>query len=113
MADCLFCKILKGEIPSERVYEDEKVIAFKDIHPKAPVHILVIPREHVGSVAELSESDANVLPSLFLAAQKIAEQLNVKESGYRAVFNIGADAGMEVPHLHLHILGGGRLGGMG
>src|SRR3989338_6187667 len=112
MSECLFCKIVKKEIPSEVVYENDDVIAFKDIHPRAPIHILIIPKTHIGSVASVTAKEAQAIPPLFLAAQKIADQFKVKEKGFRTVFNVGADAGMMVDHLHLHLLAGKRLFGM-
>ncbi|HLB59089.1 MAG TPA: histidine triad nucleotide-binding protein [Bdellovibrionota bacterium] len=111
--ECLFCKIVRGEIPSEKVFEDEKVLVFKDIHPRAPIHLLIVPKEHIGSLANLSPSDAKILPHLFLTAQKLADQFQVKQKGFRTVFNAGRDSGMEIDHLHLHLLAGGKLGGMG
>lgn len=113
MSECLFCRIVKGEIPSDAVYENSDVLAFKDIHPRAPIHILIIPKVHIGSVASVTESEAQAIPSLFLAAQELASRLKVKDKGFRIVFNVGPDAGMMVDHLHLHLLAGKRLLGMG
>ena len=113
MSECLFCKIIKGEIPSDIVYQNDEVVAFKDIHPRAPIHILIVPKHHIGSVATLTEKDAKELPHLFLAAKVIADKLGVKDRGFRTVFNIGPDSGMIVDHLHLHLLAGKRLAGMG
>jgi histidine triad (HIT) family protein len=104
---CLFCKIINKEIPSSLVYEDDKVLAFNDISPKAPVHILVIPKQHVTSVSELE--DISVVSDLFAAMKKIAKDKGIEESGYRIVVNHGADAGQAVPHLHFHLLGGRPL----
>lgn len=105
---CLFCKIIAGEIPSTKVYEDDQVLAFRDINPQAPTHILVIPKEHIGSVAEVNESNAQVVAHIFEVIPGIAaaEGLN---NGYRVVSNCGPDAGQTVPHLHFHILGGKEL----
>ena len=108
MNDCLFCRILAGEIPSAKVYEDEDVYAFRDINPQAPTHILVIPREHIGSVAELNESNRDISAKCLVAAAKIAEREGLS-GGYRIVSNCGPDAGQTVKHLHFHILGGERL----
>ena len=108
MSDCLFCRILSGESPSTKVYEDENVYAFRDIHPQAPTHILVIPKEHIGSVAELTEANRDIAAKCLVAAAKIAEQEGLT-GGYRIVSNCGADAGQTVKHLHFHILGGQRL----
>ncbi len=109
MKNCIFCKIAKKEIPSEIVYEDEKFIAFKDIEPKAPLHLLIIPKKHILSVDHLGLEDKELIGELFLTAQKIAREKNVVESGYRLIFNIGKDAGQTVDHLHLHLLGGKKL----
>jgi histidine triad nucleotide-binding protein 2 len=110
MEDCLFCKIIKGEIPSTKVYEDEFVYAFKDINPEAPVHILVVPKKHIESVNGIEEVDENIIGKIFLAIKKIAKEQGVAESGYRVVSNCGKDAGQTVMHLHFHILGGKELG---
>ena len=107
--DCIFCKIVKGEAPSSIVYEDERIIAFKNIKPVVPVHILIIPKEHIPSVDHLENKDGELLGGLFLAAQKIAKEQGVAERGYRLVFNVGRDAGQTVDHLHLHLLGGTKL----
>jgi len=108
--DCLFCKIAAGEIPSSKVYEDEHVLAFRDINPVAPVHVLVIPRQHLASVADLGPEHADLLARLFAAVQKVAAETGVAETGYRVVANTGRDAGQQVLHLHLHVLGGRSLG---
>ena len=108
MENCLFCKIVKGDIPSTKVYEDEKVLAFRDIAPMAPTHILVIPKTHIGSVAEVTAENADIVAHIFMVIPKIAEAEGL-ENGYRVVSNCGADAGQTVPHLHFHILGGKKL----
>ena len=110
MEDCLFCKIIKGEIPSTKVYEDEFVYAFKDINPEAPVHILVVPKKHIESVNRIEEVDENIIGKIFLAIKKIAKEQGLAERGYRIVSNCGKDAGQTVMHLHFHILGGKELG---
>ncbi len=107
--DCVFCKIAKKEIPAEIVYEDEDVIAFKDVKPVAPVHVLIIPKTHIPSVNHVAMRDKTLMGELILAAQKIAREQGVDESGYRLVLNIGKDAGQTVDHLHLHLIGGSRL----
>jgi histidine triad (HIT) family protein len=107
--DCLFCKIVAGEIPSDRVYEDDAVIAFRDINPRAPTHILVIPRRHVEDVQHLTDADGDLLTRLFGAVRKLATDAGLK-SGYRVVTNVGPDAGQTVFHLHLHLLGGRSMG---
>lgn len=110
MEDCLFCKIIKGDIPSTKVYEDEFVYAFKDINPEAPVHILVVPKKHIKSINEIEEIDENLIGKIFLAIKKIAKEQGVAEQGYRVISNCGKDAGQTVMHLHFHILGGRKLG---
>ena len=110
MEDCLFCKIIKGDIPSTKVYEDEFVYAFKDINPEAPVHILVVPKKHIKSMNEIEEIDENLIGKIFLAIEKIAKEQGVAEQGYRVISNCGKDAGQTVMHLHFHILGGRKLG---
>ena len=108
MDDCIFCKIVKGEIPSEKVYEDEEILAFKDIHPKAPVHILVIPKKHIASAIEIEEQDEALIGKMFIVIKKLAKEFGL-ENGYRIVNNCGSDGGQEVMHLHLHLLGGKKL----
>lgn len=106
MADCLFCKIITGDIPAEKVYEDEEFLGFKDIAPKAPVHILVIPKKHIASLEELQEEDALLMGRLQLVLQKIARDQGLTGSGYRIINNCGRDAGQVVFHIHYHLLGG-------
>ena len=108
MENCLFCKIVKGDIPSTKVYEDEKILAFRDIAPQAPTHILVIPKTHIGSVAELTAENSAVVAHIFATIPQIAEAEGLV-NGYRVVSNCGADAGQTVRHLHFHILGGRQL----
>ena len=108
MENCLFCKIVKGDIPSTKVYEDEKVLAFRDIAPMAPTHILVIPKTHIGSVAEVTAENADVVAHIFTVIPEIAKAEGL-EGGYRVVSNCGSDAGQTVHHLHFHILGGKKL----
>ena len=109
MRDCLFCKIANKEIPSEIISEDENFVVFKDINPKAPIHLLIIPKIHIGAVSSLNSSDEKIAGRLILKAKEIAEKIGVSENGYRLVFNIGRDAGIEVSHLHLHLLAGKPL----
>ncbi len=109
MADCLFCKIVKGEIPSTKVYEDEKVYAFNDVSPEAPVHVLIVPKEHIASANDLSEENISIVSDIMLAAKKIAEEKGISEKGYRIVNNCGEDGGQSVKHLHFHLLGGRSL----
>ncbi|CAN5540455.1 histidine triad nucleotide-binding protein [soil metagenome] len=105
MTDCLFCKIVKGEIPSDRVHEDADVIAFRDVAPKAPTHILVIPRRHIPDAHALTDADGDILGKLFAAARRVADDAGL-ENGYRVVTNIGPESGQTVFHLHFHVLGG-------
>jgi histidine triad (HIT) family protein len=107
--DCLFCKILAGEIPADIVYESESAIAFRDINPQAPTHVLVIPRKHIATINDLDEADRSLVGDLYLAAQQIAAEERVAESGYRAVMNCNEGAGQSVFHIHLHVLGGRAL----
>lgn len=107
--DCLFCKIIKGEIPSAKVYEDDKVYAFRDIEPQAPVHILIIPKVHIASANELTEENASIVGDIFAVAAKIAKEEGIAEGGYRIVNNCGEDGGQTVKHLHFHMLGGRSL----
>lgn len=104
-ADCLFCKIVAGEIPSDRVYEDEEVIAFRDIAPRAPTHVLVIPRRHIADAHALTAADGELLARLFSVVRKVADDAGLG-SGYRVVTNVGPESGQTVFHLHLHLLGG-------
>lgn len=108
MENCLFCKIVKGDIPSTKVYEDELVLAFRDIAPMAPTHILMIPKTHIGSVNEVNAENAAVVAHIFTLIPKIAAAEGL-ENGYRVVSNCGSDAGQSVHHLHFHILGGKPL----
>ncbi len=107
--DCLFCKIINGEIPSSKVYEDEKVYAFRDIEPQAPTHILIIPKEHIASANELNEENASIVGHIFAVAAKIAKEEGIADNGYRIVNNCGQDGGQTVGHLHFHMLGGRSL----
>ena len=106
--DCLFCKIVAGEIPSNKVYEDDLILAFRDIAPMAPTHILVIPKTHIGSVTEINAENSAVIAHIFREIPKIAKAEGL-DNGYRVVSNCGADAGQTVHHLHFHILGGRKL----
>jgi histidine triad (HIT) family protein len=108
--NCLFCKIAAGEIPARLVYQDEHVTAFHDINPMAPVHVLIIPNQHVESLAAVTDDDAATVGRLLAVAGHIAQLTGVAASGYRVVFNVGRDAGMAVYHLHAHLLGGRGLG---
>ncbi len=109
MSDCIFCRIVAGEIPATRVHEDPKTIAFRDISPAAPTHVLVIPREHISTLEDASEADRDVLAGLLWTARSVARQEGLVEGGYRLVMNVGEGAGQSVFHVHLHVLGGRRL----
>lgn len=104
MEDCLFCKIAAGDIPSNKLYEDDKLLAFYDIDPQAPVHFLVIPKQHITSAAALTEDDAALLGHIYAVIAQLCKKLGVDESGYRVVTNVGADGGQSVKHLHFHVL---------
>src|SRR5258708_5445579 len=108
MSDCLFCRIIAGQIPSKKVYEDEHVFAFEDIQPQAPTHVLVIPKKHIVGLKEASAEDAELIGLCHLAAAEIARRRNI-EDGYRTVLNVGPGAGQSVFHLHVHLLGGRKL----
>lgn len=108
--NCIFCKIIKGEIPSSKVYEDEEILAFKDIKPAAPIHVLVIPKKHIKSLAEMEEEDEKIISKIYKVINKIAEKQSFKEKGYRVIVNCGKDGGQEVGHLHFHLLAGAQLG---
>lgn len=110
MENCIFCKIIKGEIPSTKVYEDDKVVAFNDIQPAAPVHVLIVPKAHIESVKDINADNAGILIDIHMAANKIAEKLGISDKGYRLINNCGPDAGQTVLHLHYHLIGGKILG---
>jgi histidine triad (HIT) family protein len=110
MSDCIFCKIASGETPANILYEDDAVVAFADINPQSPEHILVIPRKHVENVAALGPDDAELVGRMVAAANKLAEDRGVAADGYRLVFNVGRHGGQAIDHLHLHLLGGRQLG---
>jgi histidine triad (HIT) family protein len=109
MPDCLFCKIIRGEIPTKKVYEDERVFVFEDINPQAPTHVLIITKKHIVGLKEAKAEDAEILGYCQLTAAKIARQRGI-ENAYRTVYNVGPGAGQSVFHLHLHLLGGRNLG---
>jgi histidine triad (HIT) family protein len=109
MSDCLFCGIVEGKIKANLVYQDAAAVAFKDIAPKAPVHILIIPRQHIVSVSDIAEQDRDLIGQIFQVAAKLAHEQGIADSGYRVVVNSGADAGQSVFHLHFHLLGGRQM----
>lgn len=106
---CLFCDIIDRKLPAEIVYEDDTILAFRDIRPIAPVHILLIPKKHVGSINDLQEEDAMLAGRMVLRARDMARDLKISESGYKLLFRVGKDGGQEVPHIHLHLIGGAPL----
>jgi histidine triad (HIT) family protein len=107
--DCIFCKIVNGSIPSEKVYEDDLILAFKDINPAAPVHIVIVPKEHIASVMEIKNEHKNLIGHIYIKAQKIAIENGISETGFRIVNNCGQDGGQSVNHIHFHLLGGRSL----
>jgi histidine triad (HIT) family protein len=108
MNDCIFCRIVKGEIPSKKVYEDDQTYAFEDLDPKAPTHVLIVPKKHIRGLKEAEAADAKVVGQCHLAAAKIAKERGI-EDGYRTVLNVGPGAGQSVFHMHVHLLGGRKL----
>lgn len=110
MKDNIFLKIIRKEMPADIVYEDAEILAFNDIHPLAPVHILIIPKKPIESIATLEDADAGLVARMVLVAKHIAEDLNISEKGYKLLIRVGRDGGQEVPHLHIHLIGGTRLG---
>ena len=109
MVDCIFCKIINGEIPSKKIYEDDKVYAFYDITPEAPVHFLVIPKEHIESANDLNDNNIDIVSHIFKVINKLVVELNISANGYRVVNNCGEDGGQSVKHIHFHVLGGRSL----
>lgn len=109
MTDCMFCKIINGELSGDIIYEDEEVAAFSDIEPKAKVHILIVPKKHISSINSLEAEDKELIGKLVLTAKKIAKEKVIDETGYRLIFNAGKDAGQTVDHVHLHLMGGEKL----
>lgn len=109
--DCIFCQIVAGKIPSEIIFQDEELIAFRDINPQAPTHLLIIPRKHIPSLAQLSEAELPLMGRIVTTANKLAQEEGIAETGYRLVVNYGEWGGQVVPHLHMHLLGGRKLSG--
>ncbi len=110
MDDCIFCKIINREIPSDIVYEDEEVLAFKDINPQMPIHILVIPKKHIEAIIDLKSEDETLVGKIFTAINNIAKDIGIDKTGFRVISNCGENAGQTVKHLHFHILAGEKLG---
>ena len=109
--DCIFCQIAAGKIPSEILYQDEQVIAFRDINPKAPLHLLIIPKKHIPSLAEVTRADSSLMGHMIVVASELAREGGVSEKGFRLIINSGKGGGQLVPHLHMHLLAGLRLPG--
>lgn len=109
MGNCLFCSMVSGDVETNKAYEDESAFAFHDIDPKAPVHILIIPKKHIASVRDAQEADEQLLGHLLLVAKKVAKEFGINDEGYRIVINNGDNAGQEVGHLHVHLLGGRKM----
>ncbi|MDD3498266.1 MAG: histidine triad nucleotide-binding protein [Candidatus Moranbacteria bacterium] len=109
MKDCLFCKIINKEIPADIIYEDDEVLAFNDIHPLAPMHVLIIPKKHIGSINDLQEDDSELVGKMILIAKKLAKDKGIDKDGYKLLFRTGKHGGQEVPHIHLHLIGGAQL----
>jgi histidine triad (HIT) family protein len=109
--DCIFCQIVAGKIPSEIIYQDEELIAFRDINPQAPTHLLIIPKKHIPSLAQLSQAELPLMGRMVTVANKLAKEEGIAETGYRLVLNYGEWGGQVVPHLHMHLIGGRRLSG--
>ncbi len=110
MADCLFCNMAQGKMQVYKLYEDDLVFSIRDIHPRAPVHVMVIPKQHIRAATDLTDEHGPLLGRLFAAAAQVARREGLDERGYRLAFNVGEHAGMTIPHLHLHLLGGSPLG---
>ncbi len=110
MVDCLFCNMAEGKMQVDKLYEDDLVFSIRDIHPRAPVHVMVVPKQHIPTATELTEEHGPLLGRLFAVAAQVARREGLDERGYRLAFNVGEQAGMTIPHLHLHMLGGRPLG---
>jgi histidine triad (HIT) family protein len=108
--ECLFCRMVRGEVPTQKLYEDELVFAIRDIHPRAPVHFMVIPKEHIPSAQEIGEKHGPLLARMFMVAKKVAQQEGIAEKGYRLAINVREHGGQLIYHLHMHVLGGRHLG---
>ena len=110
MEDCIFCKIINGQVPAEKVYEDDEILAFKDIQPAAPIHVLIIPKKHIATLMDIEEDDGNLMGKIIQTSKKIAKQLGIEEKGFRLIANCGPDSGQEVMHIHFHLLAGRIMG---
>lgn len=109
MEECFFCKIINKKVPAKIVYEDGDILAFKDIHPLAPFHILIIPKKHISEISEIKDEEQALMGKIILTAKKIADSLGISKSGYKLLFRVGPDGGQEIPHIHLHLIGGAPL----
>lgn len=109
---CIFCQIVKNQAPAEKEFENEEIIAFRDINPKAPTHILIVPKKHINSIATMEENDGDLIGRMILIGRNLAKEKNIEENGYRLTFNIGRHAGQVVDHIHLHLLGGQSMNSM-
>ncbi|MEK7846880.1 MAG: histidine triad nucleotide-binding protein [Nitrospinota bacterium] len=109
MIDCIFCKIIKGEIPSKKVYEDKDIFAFEDINPQSPIHILIVPKKHIAKSLDVTEEEKELIGSIFMVANRLAVERGIAESGFRLIVNCNRDSGQEVFHIHFHLLGGRRM----
>lgn len=109
MSDCIFCKIVCGEIPCSKVYEDDTVLCFNDINPEAPYHVIVIPKKHISNLNSITEEDSEILSHIFMVIKKVVKDLGIEEKGYRVITNCGEDGGQTVQHIHFHVLGGRSL----
>ncbi len=109
--DCIFCKIVSGEIPTNTLYQDKEIVVFRDINPLAPTHLLIIPKKHIPSLVQVSEAEASLIGNMVNIANQLAKREGISESGYRLVINCGEQGGQVVPHLHMHLLGGRKLSG--
>ena len=110
MEDCVFCKIIKGEIPSDKVYEDEDILAFNDINPATPIHVLIIPKKHIENLMKFKPEDYKIMEKILVSVQKVAKKMGVEEKGFRLIANCGPDSGQEVMHVHFHMLAGEKMG---
>lgn len=109
MLDCLFCRLIKGEVKSKAIYEDDEIFAFEDINPQAPIHFLIIPKKHIAGITQLREEDGELVGKIHLVARRMAKKYSLSENGFRVVINSGPDAGETVKHLHFHLLGGRKF----
>ncbi|MDD4295695.1 MAG: histidine triad nucleotide-binding protein [Ruminiclostridium sp.] len=109
MADCIFCKIIDGTIPSKKIYENDHIIAFQDIHPAAPVHVLIVPKIHIESLEALNDENMDIVTKVHFAIQKVAKIMKINSDGYRIIVNCGKNGGQTIPHLHYHLLGGAEF----